>query len=226
MSDAHLSPAALGERLERRFRTTVTPVRLGDRTVEILHPVNADDLISEADYVKDERLPYWADLWPSSLVLARLLAARGGEGRSLLELGCGSGLAAVGAALAGYRVTATDYYEDATLFARVNVWRNTGIDPTVRLVDWTALPDDLRGFDLVVASDVLYEPRYPPLVAAAIAHTLAPQGVAIIADPGRVNAPAFPFACREHGLHADIAEQVSFEEGKVRQRIDVWYVKR
>ena len=56
--------------LERRFRTTTRVVSVGGREVELLSPANADDLISEDDYVRDERLPYWADLWPSAQVLA------------------------------------------------------------------------------------------------------------------------------------------------------------
>ena len=63
--------AALRSDLERRFRTARRVVELGGREVELLSPANADDLISEDDYVKDERLPYWADLWPSSPILAR-----------------------------------------------------------------------------------------------------------------------------------------------------------
>ena len=34
----------------------------------------------------------------------------------VLELGCGLGLVAVGATLAGGQVTATDYYDDASFF--------------------------------------------------------------------------------------------------------------
>ena len=62
---------ALRKDLERRFRTATRIVQLGGREIDLLSPANADDLISEDDYVKDERLPYWADLWPSAQILAR-----------------------------------------------------------------------------------------------------------------------------------------------------------
>ena len=61
----------LAEELDRRFRTVDTAVDLDRREVMILHPANADDLINEADFVKDERLPYWADLGEDSRACAR-----------------------------------------------------------------------------------------------------------------------------------------------------------
>ena len=78
-------------------------------------PANADDLISEDDFVRDERLPYWADLWPSARILAEELAVMRLRGQRVLELGCGLGVVAIGAVIGGADVTATDYYEDATL---------------------------------------------------------------------------------------------------------------
>jgi hypothetical protein len=41
--------------LERRFRVTETRVDLSSRTLVIRHPANADDLISEEDFVRDDR---------------------------------------------------------------------------------------------------------------------------------------------------------------------------
>src|SRR3954470_17581177 len=114
----------LEARLERRFRTRETLVDLERRQVKMLHPANADDLISEEDFIRDERMPYWADLWPSSLMLSRAMVNESGKGARLLELGCGAGLVSVAAVIAGYDVLATDYYDDALLFTRLNVERN------------------------------------------------------------------------------------------------------
>ena len=54
---AALDGDALVLALTRRFRTSVQDVSVGDRTYSILKPANADDLIREEDFVKDERLP-------------------------------------------------------------------------------------------------------------------------------------------------------------------------
>src|SRR6478752_2829839 len=97
-------------------------VALPGGAVDIMHPENTDALISEEDMVRDDRLPYWADIWPSSRILARALARETGTGRTLLELGAGLGLVSIGAMRAGYDVLASDYYDDALLFTRANAW--------------------------------------------------------------------------------------------------------
>lgn len=215
---------ALADQLERRFRTTRTTVSVGGRSIEVLHPASPDELINETDFERDERLPYWADVWPSAIVLARRISVELGAQRTLLELGCGAGLVATAASLAGFAVTATDYYEDSLLFTRVNVVRNGGSEPTTRIVDWRDLPPDLGPFDLVVASDVLYEHTYGELVAAAIARTLAPRGVAILADPGRIAAGDFVDAARARGLEVHTADRVRFPHGETTQTIDLYEV--
>jgi predicted nicotinamide N-methyase len=99
--------------LNAQFDVVQTDIRIGPRVVTLHHPRDADDLIDEAAFAIDERLPYWADVWPSARVLAeRLLTTRVDE-RRLLEVGCGSGLVSVAAAIAGFDVTSTDYYDEA-----------------------------------------------------------------------------------------------------------------
>jgi predicted nicotinamide N-methyase len=214
----------LREELTRRFRTVTRELELAGRTVRLLMPANADDLISEADFDRDERLPYWADLWPSARVLAEELAVLRLAGQRVLELGCGLGLVATGAVLGGAEVTATDYYEDATLFARVNVHDATGATITTRMVNWVALPADLGKFDLVIASDVLYEHRYASLVARAIAATLVRGGEAIVADPGRIALREFLDECDALGLEHE-ADARPFVDGEIRQTVTLWKLR-
>jgi predicted nicotinamide N-methyase len=218
--------AELEASLRRRFRTVETPVELASRTFTILHPANADDLITEADYVRDERLPYWADLWPSANVLAARVLVEAGRGRSLIELGCGAGLVVSAAAVAGFDVVASDYYADALQFARVNANRNSGRDIAVRLLDWRAMPSDVGTFDVVLASDVLYERAYGPLVAAALNTLLAPAGVALMADPGRIGRDDFLQALGPLGFAVRRKDDVPFEQGAIRQTITIFEIGR
>jgi predicted nicotinamide N-methyase len=212
--------------LETRFVTTAVDVDVADESLSILKPLNSDDLISEADYVHDERLPYWADVWPSSLILARRLANAPGGGRSLLELGCGLGIVSIAAMRAGFDVLASDYYEDALRFTRANAWRNLQREPGVRMIDWRALPPDLGTYDLIVAADVLYEMTYAELVADALAAALAPRGMAIIADPGRVAVGDFIDACAPRGLTRIERDTYPFVEGTIRQTITLFSIRR
>ena len=212
---------ALRRELERRFRTMTRQVEIGGQAIALLSPANADDLIREDDYVKDERLPYWADLWPSARILAEEVRTMRLEGQRVLELGCGLGVVAIAAALAGADVTATDYYEDALEFARLNAMEATGRSIATRMVNWVEMPSDLGRFDVVLASDVLYEHRYAPLVANAIAKTLVRGGEAIVADPGRIALEGFLDECRERGLTSR-GEPRAYVDGEIRQTVTLW----
>ncbi|MDQ3675170.1 MAG: methyltransferase domain-containing protein [Gemmatimonadota bacterium] len=221
-----LSGDALVEVLEQRFRTSVADITIKDRTFSILKPANADDLIREEDFVKDERLPYWADVWPSSIVLAEKLLELDGAGKSALELGCGVGLSTLAATTSGFDVLATDYYADALDVTRANIFRNLGRAAKARLVDWRHLPDDLGRFDVVFASDVLYENEYAALLPVILDGVIAVGGIALVADPGRVAAPVFVEACGENGLVIRKKETRPFEAGEIRQSIDIYEIVR
>jgi predicted nicotinamide N-methyase len=210
--------------LERRFRTATRVVQIGGRDVELLSPANADDLISEDDYVMDERLPYWADLWPSAQILAEEVRTMRLAGQRVLELGCGMGLVAIAATMAGAVVTATDYYDDALLFTRLNAAEATGQTIATRMIDWSKMPDDLGKFDVVLASDVLYEPRYAAMVASSIAATLAKGGAAIVADPGRIALPDFREEAAALGL-SSTGDARPYVSGEIKQTITLWTLR-
>lgn len=213
--------------LERRFVVEPQEVTAFGRELQLLAPRSAEELLDADDFDRDERLPYWADLWPSSYALAdRVSSEKGrnveGEGDAplrLLELGCGLGLVTIAALAAGLDVLATDYYDDALNFTRVNAWRVLRKNVAVRLVDWRALPPDLGTFDRVVAADVLYEQRYAAIVAATLARTLARGGIALVADPGRSALPSFLRECIARGLAVSSVESWRYSEGDVRQTI-------
>ena len=215
---------ALVQALGNRFRTAIDDVAIGERTFSILRPANSDDLIREEDFVKDERLPYWADIWPSSVILAERLLELEGTGKTALELGCGVGLSTLAATSAGFDVLSTDYYEDALDVTRANVFRNLGKPARTRLVDWRHFPDDLGTFDLVFASDVLYEKEYAALLPGLFTRLLRAEGVALVADPGRIAVPVFLEACEAARLKIRKKETRPFEAGPIRQRIDIFEI--
>ena len=221
--------ASLRHDLTRQFVTTTDTITVAGWTVELLRPRNSDDLITEADFVRDERMPYWADLWPSARVLAAyLLETPVGDGLRrprLLELGCGLGLVTMAALRSGYDVMATDYYADALRFTRANAARAVAREPDTRLVDWRRFPDDVGQFDCVVAADVLYEHEYAPLISIAIARTLRRDGVAIIADPGRVAAPDFLARLATDGLAVERVDSRPFEDGSIHQTIALYRLR-
>src|SRR3954462_13627978 len=141
--------------LTRAFLTEETiPLRDG-RDVSILRPRDSEELLQEEAFEHEELLPYWAELWPSSVALARAISGRSLRGARTLELGCGLGLVSIAAALAGGRVLATDWSAEAGAMTTTNAERNDVALET--LVCSGAEPGPLlerAPWDLVLASDV------------------------------------------------------------------------
>jgi hypothetical protein len=78
---------ALLDDLRRRFDVVTEAIEAAGLSLEFHQPRSVDDLISEDDFDRDGRLPYWAFVWPSARALAGRLAKEEGRGRRLLELG-------------------------------------------------------------------------------------------------------------------------------------------
>ncbi len=214
------------ESLRRRFELTSTQVTVGDCQYDLLRPRSVDELISEEDFAIDERIPYWADCWPSARVLAERIVRQNGRQRRALDLGCGIGLVSLAAARAGFRVLATDYYADALEFTAANAERHGLNRLDTRLVDWRKLPGDLGRFDLVAASDVLYEQPQAGWIAAALAATLAPDGLGLLSDPGRRTAEAFVVECDRRGLATRSVERVATVDGGTPLTVSVFEIRR
>ncbi len=216
--------------LEKRFRIVSETIKVSGGFFKMLRPDSADDLISEDDFVGDERLPYWAAIWPSSIVLAGEIAAKHltatkGKKRTI-ELGCGVGVVTTAAMKAGLDVLATDYYEPALEFTRANTCRNVSKEAATRMVNWRELPTDIGRFDLVLASDVLYEREYAGLLPRVFDKLLQFDGRAVIADPGRVSTPAFLYACKGAGFKVLEMKSLPWEMGAIKQKIDIYTIGR
>ena len=157
--------------------------------VTVLRPPNADALIDEAAFDEDEFLPYWAELWPSGLVLARAVGEAELQGARVLELGAGLGLPSLAAALCGADVLATDWAADAVELLERNARRNA-IALRVARVRWDE-PEPLLAeapWGLVLGADLLYERRNADLLLELLPRL---GRDVLLADPGRPFAKGF-----------------------------------
>jgi predicted nicotinamide N-methyase len=167
-------------------------VGIGGRDLCLLRPRDAESLLSEEAFEHEEFLPYWAELWPSASALARAVGVRALRGARVLELGCGLGLPSLAAAAAGGRVLATDWAPDAIALLERNVARN-GLTVEALTVAWTE-PDAIVArapWDLVLASDVLYESRNGEALIPLLERLIDARGEIWLADPGRPAATPF-----------------------------------
>lgn len=182
-------------------RTIWEDVPAGDLALRIRRPPSAEDLIDEAEFADDERLPYWAEVWPSGRVLCGVLAGMDLAGRSVIELGAGIGTGAMVAAMRGATALATDWYPAAVEFSRWNA-RNLGLRMDAQVLDWRDPPAtvmDRVPFDLVVGADILYEARNGLALGTLIPALCGPRSQVIIADPRRPDARPFVDAMQRAG---------------------------
>jgi predicted nicotinamide N-methyase len=173
--------------------------------------------------------PLFGMSWPSGVHLAARLALRPVNGlERVLELGCGLGLASLVGHRRGVDMTASDCHPLAASFLRENSRLNQLAPIKYRHAQWGALPlalplqqadPDLPltgRFDLIIASDVLYERDEAGHLANYINHHAAPTAEVWIVDPNRGNRAAFckhmtslGYSQREenlsHGATADVA---------------------
>ncbi len=201
---------------------------VGGKVYRVYQPETADALIDEAEFDRDERLPYWADLWPSSIALARHVSGMDLSGKRVVEVGCGVGLPAMAALTNGAEVTVTDHYEAALDFALHNARENTGCSFAAAMLDWR-VPETWRDateagrFDVLLGADVLYEPRNVEPLADVVEALLTPEGEALFADPGRREAGKFLEEMGRRGFESEATVRTVEGEPEVRSTIHRLY---
>ncbi len=141
------------------------------------------DLDADAREFLGETAPFWAFCWAGGQVLARWLLDHPAavRGKRVLDFGCGSGVVAIAAALAGAdSVVACDTDRAALEACRQNAALNG-----VRLECAERLDVSIADCDVLLASDVLYEAATTNALLSATEYV----ELALVADPGRHKLP-------------------------------------
>ena len=138
-------------------------------------------------------LPYWTYLWESSIALARHVEKLGThlKNTTALEIGCGFGLTGIVACKMGAQVVFTDAEREALRFAHHNAEQNSVTEHADFVqMDWNA-PCFNSKFRYILAADVIYEEHHWEPILILLQNCLAPNGVALFAEPNRNNAVGF-----------------------------------
>lgn len=218
------------EAVADRTRETVF---VAGRTFRLDRPADADRLFDHpavrAAYAADGYTPYWADLWPAARMLAKAVLAepweRYPEPRDALEVACGLGLPGIAALSRGLRVTFSDVDELAVRYAAANARLNGFTDFATAALDLRCPPPGLLA-NVVLGSDLLYEPWLVEPVVTFLGAVLAPGGVALIADPDRASARPFMARCRDAGFEVTAAFARAGSPGGGRTKGSVYRVTR
>lgn len=155
------------------------------RTLRDLQQFGADEGAAERVGVPLSSWPLFGVVWESSEVLAHLMDRYDIAGKRILEVGCGIALASLLLNSRRADVTATDYHPEAEHFLAENVRLNGG--PAIPFVrtGWGDQLTTLGTFDLIIGSDLLYEPDNVELLSGFINRHAADHCEVLIVDPGR-----------------------------------------
>ncbi|HRK06651.1 MAG TPA: hypothetical protein PLZ57_02685 [Pseudobdellovibrionaceae bacterium] len=210
------------------YATEVSRVELGGLTLEVEHLADIDRTIDELfeHYLAqgktelfEEMCPYFGIIWPAARVLAHVVAERESEWRHelggnprVLEIGCGLALPSLVLAARGWSVTARDLHPDVEYFLRQNLKRVGASVGSVSLeferASWQQ-PPQAETWNLILASDVLYDKTQPASLAQYLAlqlasgtpdASLAARPRALICDPGRGYLDEFMSRARDLNL--------------------------
>ena len=186
-------------------------------------------------FEEDDRIPYWAEIWPSGIALGEWLHRQKERvrGRLCLEMGCGLGLSAAAGAMAGGRVLGMDYEPIALYYACKNSRNNLqpGGPGSVHFAaaDWRKPAFKKGAFELIWAGDIMYERRFMAPVADFLEHCLAPGGTVWIAEPGRGIYPDFARGMHARGWRSAIAARLRAAlpgNGACPADIQIWELSR
>jgi predicted nicotinamide N-methyase len=195
-------------RIHRRFETITEPVRVGAMAFDFTRVADPNRVLDQVAEEEDRRdklagkrrdgdelhLPYWAELWDSSLAiiefLAETLPAQFDVPKlSVLDLGCGMGLTGSVAAALGARVMFSDLEPEALLFARLNAIEFEDRVRTRRL-NWQRARLTEQ-FDLIIGADILYDKTQWAYLEPFWRGHLKRGGSILLGEPGRQTGDMF-----------------------------------
>jgi predicted nicotinamide N-methyase len=145
-------------------------------------------------------------VWPSGLLLADIMSTYDVANVNILEVGCGLGLASLVTNARGARHTASDYHPLACEFIRENNRLNELPPLRFEHCDWAKPSPTMGAFDLIIGSDLLYEPDHPAMLAQFIDQHSSRSVQVIIIDPGR----------RQQGQFTKRMEKLGFDASFTR----------
>jgi predicted nicotinamide N-methyase len=177
-----------------RLKHEIITIRLVDYRICSLfdkQQFDEDDRESIALGITSATWSLFGVVWPASQILAAEVSVANLVGKRILEIGCGIGLASIVLHKMGADITASDHHPRAQEFLNRNVLDNGLLPIKFQAVDFEQKNPLLGKFDLIIASDVLYQPHHAESLSSLIASHSSDNVEVIVVDPGRENRARF-----------------------------------
>lgn len=148
----------------------------------------------------------FGQVWPSGRLLAQAMHRYRIANKRILELGCGIGLASLVLQRRGADITASDMHPLAGAFLAYNAVLNALPAVHYHGLRWRVPQPALGHFELIIASDVLYERDQSFLLAGVIERHASPIAEVMVTDPGRGHRAQFSRLLAAQGF--DLTEKL------------------
>ena len=135
--------------------------------------------------------PLFGVVWPAARILAQTVCVFEIGNKRVLEIGCGIALSSIVLHKMGVDITASDYHPLAQEFLDINVLNNHLLPIRFATGNWEIENPLLGEYDLIIGSDILYEPAHAEFVSQFISLHSNNQVEVIIVDPNRGNRANF-----------------------------------
>lgn len=184
---ADLQWQLLKSEIERLVALEATPIELGGRLFtwyRVADPDKLLDIAVDSDLPSEAVDPFWAATWRAAQGLDRYLSNINIQNVRILELGCGSGQAGIGAAARGAQVTLTDAVPLALQVARLNAWP-VAERCRFELLTWDRDCLTEPSYPVVIGSDLVYDPTHFPQLERCARQHLEADGRLLLSEPHR-----------------------------------------
>lgn len=172
------------------FPLVIQSYAFGGQTQQILAP---DPQYIEQAYRNRKDAAYWARVWPAAIGLCQFLQEHPWyiAGKTVLELAACLGLPGLYAARTARDVTITDKEPLAAPVAAQSARYLKQFNVTAATLDWADLADAAPQQEVVLLSDVNYEPALFDQLLTVVKTVLADQRLVVLSTPQRLVAKAF-----------------------------------
>lgn len=213
---------ALKRKIEQTVQLEHSEIQLGNRMFNWLKVANPDDLLVAAvasgpDMPAEELDPFWAATWRAAQGLDRFLDSLELRNVRVLELGCGSGQAGVGAAARGADVLLTDVVDLALQVAQLNSWP-VRERVAFRRLNWKNEQLAEPKFPTIIGSDLVYDPNLFPLLDRCARLHLANNGKMYLSEPHRHTGDRFSQWIKDAGW-STVEHDVDMGDNRIPIRI-------
>ena len=170
-----------------------------------------DDVDNEAEKlgINSTVWPLFGVLWPAGEVLAKLMVKKKIDGLRILEMGCGVGLPSLVLNSRDADISSSDQHPLSETFLGENTKLNKSADIPFFVSDWAKFDKELGKFDLIIGSDLLYQPDHAALQANFVKNYANDTAEVMLVDPRRGNISKF----KKEMTLLDFSHEVTHFEG-------------